>query len=97
MRSFRTIKVIKKFKISTYDYKKNYSFKNCRLPSSRSRYWAERALMDEDFDEADIEVLSRVISRVGLADVPEFELTWNDCEELLHQLGFEARVDVVPA
>ena len=59
--------------------------------------WAERALMDEDFDEADIEVLSRVISRVGLADVPEFELTWNDCEELLHQLGFEARVDVVPA
>jgi cobyrinic acid a,c-diamide synthase len=59
--------------------------------------WAERAMMDEDFDERDIEMLSQVIARVGLADVREFGLTWDDCEALLHQLGFEARVDVVPA
>jgi hypothetical protein len=57
--------------------------------------WAERAMMDEEFDEHDIAVLSNVISRLGLADVREFGLTWGDCNELLHELGFEAQVNVV--
>lgn len=57
--------------------------------------WAECAMMDEDFDEQDITVLSNVVSRLGLADVREFGLTWDDCNELLHELGFEAQVNVV--
>ncbi len=31
--------------------------------------WAERAMMDADFEETDMEVLSDIISRLGLADV----------------------------
>ena len=38
--------------------------------------WAERALMDAEFDEADTEVLSDIIGRLGLADVAEFGLRW---------------------
>lgn len=38
--------------------------------------WAERALMDSDFDEADTEVLAVIIGRLGLADVAEFGLRW---------------------
>lgn len=34
--------------------------------------WAERAMMDSDFDEADTEVLTDIIGRLGLADVAEF-------------------------
>src|SRR6266581_8505474 len=38
--------------------------------------WSERAMMDAEFDEADIEVLSDIIGRLGLADVAEFGLRW---------------------
>jgi hypothetical protein len=57
--------------------------------------WAETAMMDGEFDEADIETLRTVISRLGVADVRTFGLSWSDCEELLQQLGYAARVDVV--
>ena len=57
--------------------------------------WAENALMEGDFSEGDSTVLSRVLGRVGVADVRAFGLSWDECDELLHQLGFAARVDVV--
>ena len=56
--------------------------------------WAERAMMDTDFDEADTEVLSDIIGRLGLADVAEFGLRWQDCEEFLRRLGYRAKVIV---
>lgn len=56
--------------------------------------WAERAMMDEEFEEKDIEVLSDVIGRLGLADAAEFGLRWQDCEEFLRRLGYRARVIV---
>lgn len=59
--------------------------------------WAERALMDSDFDEADSEVLADIIGRLGLADVAEFGLRWQDCEEFLRRLGYRATVTVSTA
>jgi len=59
--------------------------------------WAERALMDDALDEPDTKTLSDVISRLGVADVRAFGLTWEDCEELLRKLGFYPRVEVVAA
>jgi hypothetical protein len=56
--------------------------------------WAERAMMDAEFDGADIEVLSDIIGRLGLADVAEFGLRWQDCEEFLRRLGYRAKVIV---
>jgi hypothetical protein len=67
--------------------------------------WAERAMMDADFDEIDMDVLSDIIGRLGLADVaavtqPEarpgfqFGLRWQDCEEFLRRLGYRAKVIV---
>ena len=56
--------------------------------------WAERAMMDADFDEPDIEVLSDIIGRLGLADVAEFGLRWQDCEDFLRRLGYRATVTV---
>ena len=56
--------------------------------------WAERAMMDADFDEADIEVLSDIIGQLGLADVAEFGLRWQDCEKFLRRLGYRATVIV---
>jgi hypothetical protein len=56
--------------------------------------WAERAMMEADFDEPDIDVLSDIIGRLGLADVAEFGLRWQDCEEFLRRLGYRAKVIV---
>jgi hypothetical protein len=57
--------------------------------------WAENALMDADFAENDITVLSGILSHIGLADVRAFGLIWEDCENMLKQLGFATHVDVV--
>ena len=56
--------------------------------------WAECAMMDAEFNEADTEVLSDIIGRLGLADVAEFGLRWQDCEEFLRRLGYRATVIV---
>ena len=38
--------------------------------------------------------LRYVISRLGVADVRAFGLTWEDCENLIERLGCRARVEV---
>ncbi|PYI88215.1 MAG: hypothetical protein DME26_03955 [Verrucomicrobia bacterium] len=57
--------------------------------------WAENAMVDGEFAERDAKTLSSVIARLGVADVRTFGLAWEDCEELLHKLGFSTRVEVV--
>jgi cobyrinic acid a,c-diamide synthase len=57
--------------------------------------WAENALMEGEFEERDAETIAAVVSRLGVADVRAFGLAWDDCEELLRQLGFSARIDIV--
>jgi cobyrinic acid a,c-diamide synthase len=59
--------------------------------------WAENAVMEGEFAEEDMETLRKVISRLGAADVRAFGLTWEDCEQLLQELGYSARVDIVAA
>lgn len=59
--------------------------------------WAESTMLEGEFAEREAETLSAVTARLGVADVRAFGLTWEDCEELLHQLGFSTRVDVVAA
>jgi hypothetical protein len=59
--------------------------------------WAERAMLETDFDETDAKLLSDIVARLGLADVAQFGLRWEDCESLLRQLGYRARVQVEAA
>jgi hypothetical protein len=59
--------------------------------------WAARAMMDEEFDEHDFDTIRDITSRLGLADVREFGLTWEDCEGYLSRLGYRTKVDVVQA
>ena len=57
--------------------------------------WSEHALMDGEIADREASTLSSVIARLGVADVRAFGLTWEDCEELLRELGFSPRVEVV--
>ena len=56
--------------------------------------WAERAIMEADFGAGDVDLLTDIVGRLGLADVAEFGLRWQDCEEFLRRLGYRAKVIV---
>ncbi len=56
--------------------------------------WAETALLDDEFAEQDMDALRVVVSRLGVADVRAFGLSWEDCENLLDRLGYRTRVEV---
>ncbi len=59
--------------------------------------WAEHAMMNEEFDDRDLDTIRDITSRLGLADVREFGLTWEDAEGFLSRLGYRTKVDVVQA
>lgn len=65
-----------------------------QLPLTELVDWAETQVMDADFESPTVR---NVVARLGLADVRAFGLTWDDCERLLHDLGFNARIDIVAA
>ena len=41
-----------------------------------------------------MKILREIVSRLGVADVKVFGLTWEDCEQFLTQLGYKVRVEV---
>jgi hypothetical protein len=59
--------------------------------------WAEDAMIDGELDEKEAATISDVVSRLGVANVRAFGLTWEDSEQLLRQLRYAARVDIVAA
>lgn len=59
--------------------------------------WAEDALLNEGLDERDTVVLRDIVGRIGVADVREFGLTWEDCYDFLARLGYIVEVKAIPA
>ncbi|MBI3756534.1 MAG: hypothetical protein HY267_01005 [Deltaproteobacteria bacterium] len=68
-----------------------------RLTLAELVEWAEQAMMEEEFDEGNVETLRDIVSRLGLADVRAFGLTWEDCEAFLSRLGYQVQVEVSAA
>ena len=58
--------------------------------------WAENALCDGDLDERDADLLRDIVARIGLADVREFGLSWDDCYGFLSRLGYDVQVSAMP-
>lgn len=56
--------------------------------------WAENVMMEDDFEEINYRTLRDIVSRLGVADVKAFGLTWEDCEKFLKQLGYVVEVKV---
>jgi hypothetical protein len=57
--------------------------------------WAEAVMMDAEFAQEDLPVVRDVVARLGVGDVRAFGLLWEDCEELLHRLGFAVHLEIV--
>ena len=56
--------------------------------------WAENMICDAKFPEEDTVLIKNILSHLGLADVKEFGLTWDDCYNYLHKLGHDVAVTV---
>ena len=57
--------------------------------------WSEDALAEGELDVKDIDTLSDILARLGLADVRDFGLSWEDCSSFLVRLGYHPRVQAV--
>ena len=51
-------------------------------------------MMEAHFEEQDFESVRDIVSRIGLADVRAFGMTWEDCEDFLSRLGYLVRIEV---
>jgi len=68
------------------------AYLNHRITLAQLVDWAENALNDETFEPRDAKVLSDVVARIGVADVENFGLTWDDCYDFLSRLGYHVQV-----
>lgn len=55
--------------------------------------WAENAIMQGNIEPTEPRVLMQILGRIGAADVKEFGLLWEDCDSIMHQLGYDIKVD----
>jgi hypothetical protein len=57
--------------------------------------WAEDMIKEADFETGSFELIRGILARIGLADVREFGLTWDDCYDYLHKLGYNVKVELL--
>jgi hypothetical protein len=72
--------------------KKISSYLNRSITLEQMVDWAENMICEADYEEKDFELIKEVLSRLGLVDVKEFELSWDDCYNYLSQLGYQAKL-----
>ncbi len=56
--------------------------------------WCENAMMEKEFEKEYSKEITDIIARVGVADVNNFGLLWEDCETFLKKLGYFIKVDL---
>ena len=56
--------------------------------------WNENVMLNGEIADEDIDVVSEVAARLGVADVRNFGLLWEECDSLLQKLGYQLHVNV---
>ncbi|MCY7411379.1 MAG: hypothetical protein LH473_13985 [Chitinophagales bacterium] len=77
--------------------KKLLSYLQNKISLTRLIDWAENTIMEADFREGEEKTLREVLGKLGLADVREFGLSWEDSEKMMRKLGYKIRVDATAA
>ncbi|MBI4837941.1 MAG: hypothetical protein HY806_02115 [Nitrospirae bacterium] len=57
--------------------------------------WAEEMIRESDFKNSSFDLIRDILARIGVADVREFGLTWDDCYNYLHKLGYDVKIELV--
>ncbi len=56
--------------------------------------WAEDMIKEADFEDENFELIRDILARIGLADIREFGLTWDDCYDYLRKLGYDIKMEL---
>jgi len=59
--------------------------------------WSENTIMEGDIEPGSSEAIMQALGRLGVADVKEFGILWEDCETIMRSLGYDIKVDAVLA
>ena len=59
--------------------------------------WAEQTLQEGELDPRDTDLLRDILARLGLADVRQFGLSWEEYSDYLSQLGYHVEIRVTAA
>ena|SRR3990172_2773050 len=70
-------------------------YMNRQIDSAALVSWAEDMVREADFESDHLELIRDIIARIGLGDVHEFGLSWDDCYDYLHKLGYDIKVELV--
>jgi hypothetical protein len=54
--------------------------------------WAEDMICEAEYEEKDFELIKDILGHLGLADVREFGLSWDDCYSYLSRLGYRVKI-----
>lgn len=73
---------------------KIHSYLNHQITLSQLVDWSENVLSHGEIADGDIDVVSEVVARLGVADVKNFGLLWEECDSLLQKLGYQLQVNV---
>ncbi|MBF0101876.1 MAG: hypothetical protein HQK77_13310 [Desulfobacterales bacterium] len=65
-----------------------------RITFSHLVDWAELVMMDAEFEDQHFELIREIVTRLVVADVRTFGMTWEDCEEFLSKLGYRISLTV---
>jgi hypothetical protein len=58
---------------------------------------AELMVMDASIKQGEEEIVMEVIGKIGVADVKQFGLYWDDCETMMHKLGYKFQINAIKA
>lgn len=56
--------------------------------------WAEETVNEGEYENEDFEKIREILAHLGLADVKEFGLSWDDCYSYLSGLGYRVKIEV---
>jgi hypothetical protein len=68
------------------------AYLNHKITLAQLVNWAEKVMNEEALDPQDASSLRNLIARLGVADVKNFGLLWEDCYEFLSSLGYRVEV-----
>ena len=68
------------------------AYLNHRITLAQLVDWAENVMNSETFEPRDATLLGDVVARIGVADVENFGLAWDDCYDLLSRMGYQVQV-----
>lgn len=56
--------------------------------------WAEKAIMDKEYEESYFNQISNALRKIGVSDVNNFDLVWEDYVDILKSLDYKITVDI---